>query len=401
MVNDLYLTVLYRPVVDKVMSFLSSASNKHVSFEQRKLRQEMHLKALDDINRTIGTSFRRYDAKLLGIYDHKGHSYSSALEFLARLLNGEHHVMPVCRSRVCESMVLNRPLFSTWGELGELRGAQSVKRFGMLEMADYSDATEPGQLNGLLEMPFEFVLTQSFSSLSRHAAQGFLKRHKKLLCDAKDVAYQQIEDIDEALNQLVSGQFVMGEHHCTLMVLGNDADQLRDHLALARSTLLDVGIIVKVVDLALECGFWAQLPGNWAYRPRFVPMTSLNFLCFSPFHNFMSGKPNGNPWGPALTILKTVSGTPLYFNFHASKSGEDSFGQRPLGNTVMIGKSGTGKTVTLGFLLAQAQKYQPTVVAFDKDRGMEIVIRAMGGRYLPLKTGLPSGFNPLQLDPTS
>jgi type IV secretion system protein VirB4 len=114
----------------------------------------------------------------------------------------------------------------------------------------------------------------------------------------------------------------------------------------------------------------------------------------------MNGKPNGNPWGAAVTILKTVSGTPLYFNFHASKIGEDSTDQRLLGNTVMIGKSGTGKTVTLGFLLAQAQKYKPTIVTFDKDRGMEIVIRAMGGRYLPLKTGLPSGFNPLQLPPT-
>ena len=95
-----------------------------------------------------------------------------------------------------------------------------------------------------------------------------------------------------------------------------------------------------------------------------------------------------------------MSGTPLYFNFHASPLGQDATDKRLLGNTVMIGKSGTGKTVTLGFLLAQAQKYQPTVVAFDKDRGMEIVIRAMGGRYLPLKTGAPSGFNPLQLEPT-
>lgn len=402
MVNDLYLTVLYRPVVDKVLSFLSSRENKHVSFEGRRARQDMHLKALEDINRTIGASFRRYGGQLLGIYDHKGHSYSSAVEFLARLLNGEHHPMPVSRDYLCESMVLNRPLFSTWGELGELRTAQTqnVKRFGMLEMVDYSDGTEPGQLNGLLELPFEFVLTQSFSSLSRHAAKGFLERHKQLLLDSKDVAYQQIQDIDEALNQLISGQFVMGEHHGTLMVLGQEAEQVRDHLALARSTLLDVGIISKVVDLALECGFWAQLPGNWAYRPRFSPLTSLNFLCFSPFHNFMNGKPNGNPWGPAVTILKTVSGTPLYFNFHASKVGEDSFGQRLLGNTIMIGKSGTGKTVTLGFLLAQAQKYKPTVVAFDKDRGMEIVIRAMGGRYLPLKTGAPSGFNPLQLEST-
>jgi type IV secretion system protein VirB4 len=398
MVNDLYLTVLYRPVMDKVLSFLSR--RERVSFDQRKLRQETHLKALEDINRTIAASFRRYDAALLGIYNHNGHSYSSALEFLARLLNAEQHPMPVTASRMADYMALNRPLFSTWGELGEIRTTTGVKRFGMLDIADYSDATEPGQLNGLLEVPFEFVLTQSFSTLSRHAAKGFLQRHKQLLLDAKDVAYQQIQEIDEALNQLISGQFVMGEHHGTLTVFGEEAAQVRDHLALAGATLLDVGIVSKAVDLALECGFWAQLPGNWAYRPRPAPITSLNFLCFSPFHNFMNGKPNGNPWGSAVTILKTVSGTPLYFNFHASKIGEDVTEKRLLGNTVMIGKSGTGKTVTLGFLLAQAQKYKPTVVAFDKDRGMEIIIRAMGGRYLPLKTGLPSGFNPLQLPPT-
>ena len=67
---------------------------------------------------------------------------------------------------------------------------------------------------------------------------------------------------------------------------------------------------------------------------------------------------------------------------------------------MFIGKSGTGKTVTMGFTLAQMQKVKPTVVAFDKDRGMEVAIRAMGGRYLPLKSGEPAGFNPFQLEPT-
>ena len=40
------------------------------------------------------------------------------------------------------------------------------------------------------------------------------------------------------------------------------------------------------------------------------------------------------------------------------------------------------------------------MVAFDKDRGMEVAIRAMGGRYLPLKSGEPAGFNPFQCEPT-
>ncbi|EJE4644423.1 VirB4 family type IV secretion/conjugal transfer ATPase [Vibrio parahaemolyticus] len=399
MVNDLYLTIVYRPVTDKVMSFF--AKRERESLDQKTSRQAGIVKQLTDINNTLESSLKRYDAELLGTYEKDGHVYSSALEFLSFLVNGEHRPVPVCRDRFCDYMAFNRPFFSQWGEVGEIRTSNGVRRFGMLDIQEYDDKTEPGQLNVLLESDFEFVLTHSFSTLSRHAALDYLKRHKRNLIDSQDVAVNQIQEIDEAMDQLMSGYFVMGEHHCTMAVFGDTVEQVRDYLAKASSSMLDVAVMPKKVDLALEAGFWAQLPGNWSYRPRPAPITSLNFLSFSPLHNFMSGKPTGNPWGPAVTILKTVSGTPLYFNFHASKEDEDSTGKRLLGNTMMIGQSSSGKTVTLGFLLAQSQKFKPTVVAFDKDRGMEIAIRAMGGRYLPLKTGEPSGFNPFQLEPTA
>lgn len=397
MVNELYLTTVYRPVADRVLSFF--ANRERETTEQKKMRQESCIKALDDINRTLGQSFKRYGAEMLGVYEKDGHAFSSALEFLGRLVNGEHRPMPICRDRFADYISINRPFFSKWGEVGELRTSTGLRRFGMMEIREYDDATEPGQLNVLLESDFEFVLTQSFSVLSRHAAKDYLQRHQRNLIDARDVATSQIEQIDEALNQLVSGHFIMGEHHCTLTIYGDTVQQVRDYMAKASSAMLDVAVIPKPVDLALEAGYWAQLPGNWSWRPRPAPITSLNFLSFSPFHNFMSGKPTGNPWGSAVTILKTVSGTPLYFNFHASKLEEDATDKRLLGNTALIGQSSSGKTVLLGFLLAQAQKYKPTIVAFDKDRGMEIAIRAMGGRYLPLKTGESSGFNPFQLPP--
>jgi type IV secretion system protein VirB4 len=398
MVNDLYLTVVFRPVADKVLSFF--ARRERETPADKKLRQDAAIRQLEDISRTLAASFRRYDAELLGVYEKDGHVFSAPLEFLALLVNGEHKRMPVCRDRFADYMAVNRPFFSKWGEVGEIRTSTGLRRFGMLEIREYDDATEPGQLNTLLESDFEFVLTQSFSTLSRHAAKDYLQRHQRNLIDARDVATRQIEQIDEALDQLVSGHFVMGEHHCTLTIFGDTVQDVRDAMAKASSAMLDVAVVPKAVDLALEAGFWAQLPANWSWRPRPAPITSLNFLSFAPFHNFMSGKPTGNPWGPAVTILKTVSGTPLYFNFHASKLDEDATDKRLLGNTMMIGQSSSGKTVTLGFLLAQAQKFNPTIVAFDKDRGLEIAIRAMGGRYLPLKTGEPSGFNPFQLEAT-
>lgn len=398
MVNDLYLTVILRSSSDDALSFFAGFEQE--TLEQKKQRQAASIKALDDINYTLAAALKRYNGSLLSTYDHQGHVYSAALEFLAFLVNGEHHRIPVCRDRFAEYICLNRVLFSTWGEIGEIRSIKDTRCFGMLEITDYDDTTEAGQLNALLESSYEFILSQSFATLSRHAAQGFLQRHKQRLIDAKDVAYQQIEEIDEALNQLVSGQFVMGEHHASLLVFGKDAEEVRDSFAKASTSFLDVGILAKTCDLSLQAAYFAQLPANFSYRPRPAPITSLNFLCFSPFHNFMSGKDCGNPWGQAVTMLKTVSGTPFYFNFHVSPQDEDSYDKRLLGNTMFIGKSGTGKTVALGFLLAQAQKFKPTIVAFDKDRGMEITLRAMGGCYLPLRKGEPSGFNPFQLEPT-
>ncbi len=42
-----------------------------------------------------------------------------------------------------------------------------------------------------------------------------------------------------------------------------------------------------------------------------------------------------------------------------------------------------------------------TQIIFDKDRGLEILVRALGGEYLPLANGVPTGFNPLQLPVTA
>ncbi|WP_164738979.1 type IV secretion system DNA-binding domain-containing protein, partial [Xanthomonas sp. BRIP62415] len=119
-------------------------------------------------------------------------------------------------------------------------------------------------------------------------------------------------------------------------------------------------------------------------------VSTSNFASLASGHNFPTGEAEGNHWGQALTLLETTAAGPYYFNFHT----------RDLGNFTIIGPTGSGKTVVLNFLLAQARKYRPRLVCFDKDRGAELFIRAIGGRYDVLRPGSPSGLNPLQLDDT-
>jgi type IV secretion system protein VirB4 len=143
-------------------------------------------------------------------------------------------------------------------------------------------------------------------------------------------------------------------------------------------------------DIALEPAFWAQFPGNFKYVARRGLVSSRNFAGLASCHNFALGHPTNNHWGEAVTLLETTAAGPYFFNFHHGD----------LGNFTVIGPSGSGKTVVLNFLLAQARKFAPRIIFFDKDRGAELFIRAIGGRYDVLRPGTPSALNPLQLPDT-
>ena len=172
-------------------------------------------------------------------------------------------------------------------------------------------------------------------------------------------------------------------------------------LADARAVFQDgPGFKMARVDVIPECAWFSQIPGNWSLRPREAVITSRNFVCLSPFHNFARGKRAGNPWGEALALFKTPSGQPYYFNFHVSPEvgirATRSTPATPLSAAVRVWARPRLNCLSLAF----ATKYQGLrCVVFDKDRGAEIGIRAMGGTYQSLKRGMLTGFNPLQLEP--
>jgi type IV secretion system protein VirB4 len=253
--------------------------------------------------------------------------------------------------------------------------------------------------NVILYGDHEYIETQSFSILNRRDAMAALARQKGQLIASEDAAETEICEMDQAMEELQSGLIEMGEYHYSLAVFGTSLGEVARNVAEARSLLQDgPGFKMATVDAIPECAWFAQLPGNWNMRPREASITSRNFACLSPFHNFASGKRDGNPWGEALALMKTPSGQPYYLNFHVSPEDKDSTDEKYPGNTFICGSTGVGKTALEMSLLAFATKYAGLrCVFFDKDRGAEIGIRAMGGKYFALKRGQPTGFNPFQL----
>ncbi len=365
----------------------------------------------DKLRQTLRASLDRYDPQPLALYERRGELYSEVLEFLGYLVNGEWHPVPLPRAPLDAVLAVARPIFGV--EVIEFRRPVETQLGAVLGVKEYPTPTVTGMFHQLLSAPFPLLLTQSFTFLSKASGQGLLQRQFARMSNAGDFAVTQAEQLRDALDSLAGDEFVMGDHHFSLLVLTDPFDSygpeevarqqrvLNDRVGLARRYLSETNMAVAREDLALEAAFWGQLPGNFSRRLRKAPITSRNFAAFSPFHNFPVGRPSQNHWGDALTLLITSARSPFFFSLHASDPKDpDGGSRRDVGHTCICGPTGTGKTVFIGFLVAMLAKFGCTQVCFDKDHGMEILIRALGGENLPLKRGVPTGCNPLQLQAT-
>jgi type IV secretion system protein VirB4 len=410
--NELYLAVSYRPVSGAATGLLARALART---QRNAWRVELAdaLDACEKLSQTLVASLARYEPDLLACYRRGTIWYSSLLEYFGLLVNGERQRMPLPRGPLNETLASTRLFFGT--EALEYRTPTETRVGAVLGIKEYPTPTVVGMFDRLLSAPLSFVLTQSFAFLSKATGQALLQRQFNRMVNAGDFAVSQAAELKDALDALTSNEFVMGDHHFSLQLMVDLPElpprepssslgrlkALNDQVALARSILADSGMLVAREDLALEAAFWAQLPGNFPFRPRKSPITSRNFAAMAPFHNYPLGRADGNHWGRELTMLVTSARSPYHFSLHASDPGDPDGGSRKdTGHTLICGPTGSGKTVFIGFLIAMLARRDTTQVIFDKDRGLEILVRALGGEYFPLKNGVATGFNPLQLPAT-
>src|ERR1700733_14277498 len=381
MLNEVYLAIVHRPTAGVATSVVSKALAR-VQRAESKMALIDALDACEKLGQTLLASLARYDPEPLGVYRAGDVPCSSLLEYFGLLVNGEWQRVPLPFGPVNQALATSRLLFGT--EAIEYRPPCGTRVAGMLGIKEYPTPSAVGMYNRLLAMPFAFVATQSFSFLAKSSGQGLLQRQFNRMVNAGDFAVTQAAELKDALDALTSNEFVMGDHHFSLQVVADVSDggagsgsarlkALNDAIALARSCLADTGMLVAREDLALEAAFWAQLPGNFPFRPRKAPITSRNFAAMAPFHNYPIGRAHGNHWGDALTVLVTSAHSPFHFSLHASDPTDPDGGSRKdTGHTLICGPTGSGKTVFIGFLVAMLDRQGATQVIFDKDRGLEI-----------------------------
>jgi len=390
-VNDQFITLIRRPARGKA-GLVERVGRKFRRQDGDRLEPDpKDLRSLRAASQGLVAALSPYGATPLGEYTGpQGSTNSEMLELLSALYNGEMRPVRKPADDVDIGHMLPYRRVSFGLDAIETRGSGAPEFAAMLGMKDYPEATSPGLLDSLLRLPFEMVVSESYAPTERQTARERMDLAIRRLKSADEEAAAERADMLAARDALGNGAVGFGDHHLTVMVRERQLGQLDDAMAACAAALADTGAIAVREDTNLEPAFWGQFPGNEAYLVRRALISSANMASFGSLHGFALGQAQGNHWGEAVTLLETTSATPFFFNFHHGD----------LGNFSVIGPSGSGKTVVMNFLAAQAQKFSPRTILFDKDRGAELFVRGIGGRYDSIRSGEPTGFNPLALPDT-
>ena len=382
--NRLFLAVQLRPprpagewVADQMEKRGRNLAKRRAKVEPLRDR----VQRTEDICELIQAELAAYKPHRLGLVSRGNAVFSEIGEALAYAITGEWRAVPLTTSRLGNTLLVEDVIFGH--EVIEMRGPGWTVSAAMLGMREFPAVTWPGLFGALLSAPFRYTLVQSFRCMGKAEGHGVLTRKQNKMLAAGDKALSQMAALDQANDRLASNAFVMGDYNLALCVFADRASALGDVATAAWKALGDSGVVVARESKALMAAWLSMLPGNHRLRVRPGAISSRNFAAMAPLHAYPAGPGKGH-WGDPIALFRTSGGTPYRFHWHVAD----------VGNAVVTGEIGSGKSLLVGFLITQTAG-RADIIALDHKRGWEPLIRGMGGEYAVLGAGQPH-FAPLK-----
>jgi len=213
--------------------------------------------------------------------------------------------------------------------------------------------------------------------------------HDVLLDDSKE---SQVRELGEAVAEIELHGNYFGRFSLTVVIY--DLDMAKVDRACA-----DFYKVFSVHDAQLYeekynllNAFLAAVPGNHVFNLRSLYLLNTNYADFSFLFTLHCGEPqNRHLRQEYLAVLETNHHTPYFLNLH----------YRDVAHTMILGRTGAGKSFLLNFLITNLQKYDPHTFIFDLGGSFESLTQLFGGSYV--RVSLESEdfkINPFSLPPT-
>jgi type IV secretion/conjugal transfer VirB4 family ATPase len=213
--------------------------------------------------------------------------------------------------------------------------------------------------------------------------------HDVLTDDSKE---SQVRELGESIKELELRGNYFGQFSLTVVIY--DLDLTKVDRACAEFykvfSVHDAQLYEEKPNLLNA--FLATVPGNYAFNLRSLYLLNSNYADYSFLFTLHSGElQNRHLRQEYLAVLETNHNTPYFLNLH----------HRDVAHTMILGRTGAGKSFLLNFLITNLQKYDPWTFIFDLGGSFESVTQLFGGSYVRVGINSPDvRINPFSLPPT-
>ena len=181
-------------------------------------------------------------------------------------------------------------------------------------------------------------------------------RKDVLLDDSKE---SQVRELGEGIKEIELHGNYFGQFSLTVVIY--DLDPAKVDRACAEFykvfSVHDAQLYEEKYNLLNA--FLAAVPGNHVFNLRSLYLLNTNYADFSFLFTLHCGEPrNDHLRQEYLAVLETNHHTPYFLNLH----------YRDVAHTMILGRTGAGKSFLLNFLITNLQKYAPHTFIFDLGR---------------------------------
>jgi type IV secretion/conjugal transfer VirB4 family ATPase len=183
----------------------------------------------------------------------------------------------------------------------------------------------------------------------------------------------QIHDLGEALKEIeIKGNY-FGNYSLSVVIYDEDLSRVEAACADFYKAFSIHDAQVYEEKYNLFNAYLATVPGNHAFNLRRLLILNTNYADYSMLFTLHSGhQRNAHLDREYLAVLETNHRTPFYLNLHCKDTA----------HTVILGRTGAGKSFLGCFLLTNLQKYDPYTFIFDLGGSFENLTRLFEGTYV-------------------
>ena len=286
-----------------------------------------------------------------------------------------------------DALLADQPLI---GGLEPMLGASYLR---ILTIVGFPTATTPGILDELNRLAFAYrwstraiMLDKSDATrlLTKIRRQWFAKR-KSIGAILKEVmtneastlldtdAHNKAMDADAALQELGSDQVGQAYVTATVTVWDDDPRVADEKLRLVEKVIQGRDFTCMVESVNAVEAWLGSLPGHAYANVRQPPLSTLNLAHMIPLSALWAGPARDEHFqAPPLFFARTEGSTPFRFSLHVGD----------VGHTLVVGPTGSGKSVLLALMALQFRRYAGSqIFAFDFGGSIRAAALAMGGDW--------------------